>query len=128
MLTDAYLMAVARRAGVDPFWLDDAVNEMRIALWQAKPEVNSRTVARTTVLDFLRSLTHRGHMVCDYLDPQHDRESNDWTLTSDRVLDLAQAWPKLAPCMQRSLVRYALGFPSTHSYNLRGRNRLRGAA
>lgn len=57
-LTDGYLRTVARSVGVLPFWVDDCVQEMRIALWQAGETKYPRSVAKYTAIDFVRKVNH----------------------------------------------------------------------
>lgn len=57
-LTDGYLRTVARSVGVLPFWVEDCVQEMRIALWQAGETKYPRTVAKNTAIDFVRKVNH----------------------------------------------------------------------
>lgn len=56
--SDHYLATVARRVGVLPFWIDDAVQEMRIALWRHPDNKYPNMVVRSAAIDFHRKQAH----------------------------------------------------------------------
>ncbi len=67
MYADAYLRAVARSKLVPELWIDDACQEMRIALWRAgrdpDPMIFSAldsVIVKRTAIDFRRTLYGRG--------------------------------------------------------------------
>ncbi len=55
---EAYLFAVARRAGCPPMWIEDCAQECRIAMWRA-PGVAWKTVVQREAIDFVRSILGR---------------------------------------------------------------------
>lgn len=56
-LPDDYLYATARNIGVPKMFMDDAVQEMRLALWR-KPETWPIVAIRNACIDFLRRMVN----------------------------------------------------------------------
>ena len=127
LLPDSYLATVARSVGVEPMFIDDALQEMKLAIWRA-PHVNVRVVAKREAIDFQRFLTHKGHLQPEWLDQEMQAPSSDWCLISDECLDLQRAWGRLPPHQQRALVKQVTGYKTTRSEQsmaAQGRARLR---
>ena len=56
--SDNYLYTMARRASVPPDDCEDAVQEMRLGMWRARPDVNPVMVAKRRLNDYLRARNH----------------------------------------------------------------------
>lgn len=53
----AYLARVAVKMGCPPMFIEDCVQEQELAIWLA-PDINWKTVAHRTAIDFSRRLSH----------------------------------------------------------------------
>lgn len=100
-LSDAYLYTVARSVGVPEMFLEDCAQELRIAEWQGR-------VIRTAAIDFVRQFGRhsRKGIVRDYgyIDGSESL-TRDFTDTSDRIIDLERAWPRLTEKQRTALVK-----------------------
>lgn len=106
MKSDAYLATVARNVGVPPMWVEDCVQELRLAEWQGRRPWS-------VAIDFVRQVGERSRAGVTrnvkYLEGE-DRESADWTDVADSLVDLSQRFPALTALQQRALIRHYLGF------------------
>jgi len=122
--TDAYLATIARNVGVSELWIEDAIQELRIAEWQGR---RFRHVAIDFVREYgpySRSGTPQGY---SYLDGE-DQASADWTVQSDALIDLESVFPTLKAAQRAALIRHYRGFKQTAqeaNYCRNGRQALR---
>ena len=108
--TQAYYVTVARRVGVPEIWLQDCVQEMRVACWLQGEE--SKTILRRTAIDFVRKYGphSRGGVSRDYgYISGSERLARDFTDTSDRIIDLERALPSLTSKQRQAVTRLANG-------------------
>lgn len=127
MKSDRYFATIARSVGVPEMWLEDCVQELRIAEWQGR-------TYRHTAIDFVREYgPHaRGGLSreCAYLE-DNDLASADWTDISDQLLDLEVSFGKLREDEKAALLRFYVGAAQEgRDWRLRywGRLKLRQAA
>lgn len=127
MQTDGYLATVARNVGVPEMWVEDAIQELRIAEWQQRR-------LSSAAIDFVRRVGPRSRYGTSreyaYIDG-HERLSPDWTATSDALLDLESSFEMLKAGERAALVRFYVGIePESRDWRLRyfGRQKLRKAA
>ena len=58
-LPDAYLAVIARSVGVPELWIEDAIQEQKIALWRDEDAATwYPIVARRAAIPFVRTITH----------------------------------------------------------------------
>lgn len=124
-MNEAYLRTVARNLGCPEMWLDDCVQEMRIAMW-LKGEY--KNVVRNAGIDFLRmhGEVSRAGVVRVVPRGENVRDFSEWLVP---VMDAEAALKKLSPETAESLRRQALGIPAKGSAEFQrrfyGRTRLR---
>lgn len=129
-MNDYYLARVARSVFVPEMWLEDAIQEAKIAIWLA-PHAPPKTVARRACIGFARKfgLYRRNGTSRETSEIPPTYRTPDATPLVDRLFDFTTAWQKLRPAQRQVLMERATGrseLSSEHRFRVsRARRRLR---
>ena len=147
--SDNYLYTMARRASVPPPDVEDAVQEMKLGMWRARPDVNPVMVAKRRLNDFIRAMHHdrplyKTRPVLKF--EVRDAEGHEMMMTLlqcepypiDLIMIINEALAKISPRQRETILLSAYGYNgpeiavllgltvgSVNQYMHQGRKRLR---